>query len=298
MYSLFRAIELIARGIAFTPGAIWITGCDRNDCGITRIDARNDQIVTTIRTAKAPFGIASVESAVWVTNPGENSVSRINPATNQIVATIPVGEVPTAIAVGEGAVWVINTRNKSVSRIDPQTNAVIATIRISGSPQGIAVGNGAVWVTSIEASVSRIDPATNTVVKKIGTSKHGTRGAPRDIIVQDGNIWITAGWHVLRIDATSNKIVEWIRIPLKHFFALPEDMRQSNLWGLAFLDGLVWVADSEQNSLWKIDIHTNKIIREPVPVGFSPQILAPGNDGDGVLWVCNRSNGSVMKIKP
>jgi len=136
MYSLFRTIELIARGIAFTPGAIWITGCDRNDCGITRIDARNDQIVTTIRTAKAPFGIASVESAVWVTNPDENSVSRINPATNQIVATIPVGEVPTAIAVGEGAVWVINTRNKSVSRIDPQTIAREMVVEVEHSTLG------------------------------------------------------------------------------------------------------------------------------------------------------------------
>src|SRR5579872_3280407 len=113
---------LQARGIAFTPGAIWTSRCDQVACGITRIDASNGKIVATIATNNPPYGIAANDNAVWVASPRENLVLRIDPATNEIVAKIPTGKMPTGIAAGEGAIWVTNTDEKSVSRIDPQAN--------------------------------------------------------------------------------------------------------------------------------------------------------------------------------
>lgn len=37
---------------------------------------------------------------------------------------------------------------------------------------------------------------------------------------------------------------------------------------------------------------------EPVLVGFYPQIVGLGNDGDGAIWISNESDGTVMKIRP
>jgi YVTN family beta-propeller protein len=296
---------VLARGIAFTRDAIWVTRCDQSECGITRMAAGNDKVVTTIRTSQSPYGIAADDDGVWASIPRENSVIRIDPATNVIVARIPTGKTPTDIAAGGGAIWVANANNKSVSRIDPQSNAVTATITVGGFPGSIAVGHGAVWVANGEGcwgcsygTISRIDPATNKVVHTIKTWKYGTEVSPSYLLAQEGSVWAIAGEHVLRIDPESNKIVKWIRIPSRKLLALPENLGRAPLHGLAIIADRLWVADSSEQSLWKIDIHKDSLTLDPVRVGFPIQILGQGADKEGSLWVSNAVEGSTSLVRP
>lgn len=294
-----------ARTIAFTRDAVWVAGCDAGGCGVTRIEASSDKIVATIRTPQAPYGVAASEDGVWTSIPQENSIIRIDPATNQIVARVPTGKTPTDVAAGEGAIWVANARDKSVSRIDPRQNAVTATVRVGGFPGSIAIGEGGVWVANGEGcwgcsfgTISRIDPATNSVVKTIKTWKYGTEVSPSELRVQDGIVWAIAGEHILRIDPQTNKIVKWIRIPSKKLFSMPEGFGPIKLNGLAIIQGMLWVANTSEASLWKIDLHTDKVSDEPVAVGFPVKILGQSEEKDGAVWLSNVHEGSVLKVKP
>jgi len=296
---------VLARSIAFTHDAIWVTRCDPTECGITRIDASSGKVVTTIRTSQSPYGIAADDAGVWASIPKENSVIRIDLATNVIVARIPTGKMPTDLAVGGGSIWVANANNKSVSRIDSKSNAVTGTITVGGFPGSIALGHDAVWVANGEGcwgcsygTISRIDPATNKVVHTIKTWKYGTEVSPSYLLAQEGSLWAIAGQHVLRVDPESNKIVKWIRIPSRKLFALPENLGQAPLHGLAIIADRLWVADSSEQSLWKIDIHNDSITPDPVRVGFPIQILGQGGDKEGSLWVSNAAEGSTSLVRP
>lgn len=305
LQTLVKWRGVLARGIAFTHDAIWVTRCDASECGITRIDASSGNVVTTIRTAQSPYGIAADDAGVWASIPNENSVIRIDPATNAIVARIPTGKTPTDVAAGGRAIWVANANNKSVARIDSQSNTVTATITVGGFPGSIALGDGAVWVANGEGcwgcsygTVSRIDPTTNKVVQTIKTWKYGTEVHPSYLLAQEGSVWAIAGEHVLRIDPESNKIVKWIRIPSRKLFALPENLGRAPLHGLAIIADRLWVADSAEQSLWKIDIHNDSITPDPVRVGFPIQILGQGGDKEGSLWVSNAVEGSTSLVRP
>jgi DNA-binding beta-propeller fold protein YncE len=257
--------RLMARNIAFTPDAIWVTRCDAEICGVTRIEAGSNKIVTTIKTSQSPSGIAAGAAGVWAAIPRENSVVRIDPATNQIVATIPTGKWPTDVAAGEGGIWVAN-------------------------------GEGC-WGCSF-GTISRIDPATNEVMKTIKTWKYGTEVSPSDLLVYGGDVWAIAGEHVLRIDPEANKIVKWIRVPNRRLFSMPEGLGPSKLHGLAVIGRSLWVADSGQQLLWRIEMDTNRVIREPLRVGFPLRILGQREEEPASLWIDNQREGSTLQVKP
>jgi len=315
--------------IAFTPGATWVSWGDYQEVGLSRIDANTGK-VTTLFYRKTPVrktsvdplpipytwqpgsarSLAASEGSLWLAD-GDKSVSRIDPETSQVIATIPLAEGPGHLAAGEGAVWV--THSRSISRIDPRTNAVTSVIRLKESPDNIAVGAGAVWVVH-PASIYRIDLKTNTTGKAIPLFTEGKNIPltapdwpfhvrhpvyPNQVTVQGNDVWVTASDEaVLRIDARSGKIVARIRVPpRKDFFALSKIV-DGQPRGAAVLDGFLWVADSANQTLWKIDMQTNKPVGEPVLIGFHPVILGPGNDGNGAIWISNESDGTVMKIRP
>jgi YVTN family beta-propeller protein len=297
--------RLTAQSIAFTQDAIWVSRCDAELCGVTRVDASTNKIVTTIKTSQPPSGIAAGTAGVWAAIPRENSVVRIDPSTNQIVATIATGKWPTDVAAGEGGIWVANGLDKSVSRIDAGQNAVTATIRVGGFPGPIVISHGAVWVANGEGcwgcsfgTISRIDPATNEVVKTIKTWKYGTEVSPSDLLFHGGDLWAIAGEHVLRIDPETNKIVKWIRVPNRRLFSLPEGLGQPKLHGLAVIGGSLWVADSGQHLLWRIEMDKNTVIREPVQVGFPLRILGQREEEPASLWIDNQREGSTLQVKP
>jgi YVTN family beta-propeller protein len=159
-----------ASGIAVGFGSLWIV--DHRSWAVSRFDPRKGKVVRVIpvrigheATFEGPEQVVAGLRAVWVSHPGQDTVSRIDPRTNMVAARIslPRNANPFNLAVGAGSIWALGP--KQLFRIDPKSDRVIASIRIgkhSGSDyhglRSVAVADGAVWVTDGDAdTVDRID---------------------------------------------------------------------------------------------------------------------------------------------
>ena len=64
--------------------------------------------------------------------------------------------------------------------------------------------------------------------------------------------------------------------------------------GIAVGEGGVWVADSLDNAVVRIDPNRRAVV-ETIPVGQSPAGVAVGG---GSVWVANSGDGTVSRIDP
>jgi YVTN family beta-propeller protein len=158
--------------IDVSPGAVWVANWDSGS--VIRIDPATNQIVTTLAVPYAS-GVTFGLGAVWVAG-GDGKVTRIDPATNAVMTTIPTQATGGYIATGNGAVWVTHPgdrslSNGSLSRIDPVTNQVVANIPLGSFPQEVVVSGTDVWVGLLgEATVLRVSATTNTVLNRVAVS--------------------------------------------------------------------------------------------------------------------------------
>jgi YVTN family beta-propeller protein len=64
---------------------------------------------------------------------------------------------------------------------------------------------------------------------------------------------------------------------------------------LAVGEGAVWVANSGDDAVSRIDPATNRVAGRPIPVGDSPEGVAVG---EGALWVASSRDDTVSRIVP
>ena len=158
---------------------------------IQTVDATS--VVATISVGPSAGGIAydSTRGEMFVTNPGENTVSVISTSSNTVIATIPVGKYPLGIAYdsGKGEMFVTNSMDNTVSVINDATRMVVATIPVGSWPWNIAYDStrGEMFVVNYGRgsgnTVSVISDETNSVVDTItvgrsafGIAYDSTRG--------------------------------------------------------------------------------------------------------------------------
>jgi YVTN family beta-propeller protein len=286
------------------------------------VSRRGVMAATAIGALAAAAAVAGV-LATWdggshVALVAANSVGVVDSHSGRFVADVGVGATPTRIAVGEGAIWVTSADDHSVSRIDPVTKARVQTITIGNSPSGIAVGNGAVWVANgLDGTVSRIDPATNSVVQMIDVGN-----GPVGIVYARGSIWVadTGDGTITRIDADSGKPTKTLQIAATELAygagSLWASQRGANQvaridpstgdmikaitvgngpTGMAVGDGAVWVANSLDGTVTRINSETNTIAATVPTVGNGPTGVAVDPHG---VWVTNQFDGTLARIDP
>ena len=119
--------------------------------GGEQLREQRDQDRLTSGTALSPIGvgngptaIAVGDSAVWVANSLDGTLSRIDP-TNGAVSVVPVGGSPSGIAAGP-SVWASDSRAGTISRIDPASGKVAQVVRTGNEPQGVALAGTALYV--------------------------------------------------------------------------------------------------------------------------------------------------------
>jgi YVTN family beta-propeller protein len=269
--------------LSFGAGSLWIR--KGGDDEVLRIEPRTNKIAARIRVGFAyDNGIAVRGRDVWVTNGEEGTVSRISAAGNRVLATVPVGKYPLGIAATKNAVWVANLDSGSVSRISPRLNRVVKTVPIStpsqfGGPKAIAVAGGMVWVADARSgAIVRLDAHRNRRVEAIG----GTGPACGGMTVFGGSVWVASACDeakVTRIDVRTARVTAVIRVP-----------------GVA-LDvaggfGSIWVT-TLRGLLLRIDPNTNRVAAQ-LRLGDAALMTT----GGGFVWVLNRENRSVIRIKP
>ena len=77
--------------------------------------------------------------------------------------------------------------------------------------------------------------------------------------------------------------------PIQARISLPRPVR------VAFGDGSIWVSDSVETHILRIDAATGKSIGSPIPLGFVPREIAYG---EGAVWVCSVDRARLARIDP
>jgi peptide/nickel transport system substrate-binding protein len=278
--SVAVAVVLAVLGTSLLVWSPWVppalSAVADNSIGV--IDSARNVVVAQAPVGNQPAAIAFGEGALWIANSGDDTVSQVDPETHAVIDTIDVGKVPTGIVVGADSVWVANSGERAVTRINPAARRVVDTIPVGNGPRAIAFGGGAVWVAnSADGTVSRLDAASGVPAEPVGV------GSPTAIAADDNGVWVVsedAGTLTELDPATGMARAAPIAVGARPAAA-------------AIGGGAVWVANSADDSVWKVDPSTHKVI-DTIDVSGSPIGLAAT---DSSLWVALRS-GAIERIDP
>jgi YVTN family beta-propeller protein len=250
------------------------------------IDAESNDVVGSVAAGLRPGPVAADDTAVWVGNLDDRTLSRIDPATRASAGTISLDrKTPTGVAVGEGAVWVAHGRLGELSRVDPQFNQLGGTIDVTGAGgagagQGVVtVGEGSVWAAYGDSTLARIDSAPMSVA---GIGFAGA--APAALVTVRGSVWVansgdsTVTRHdPATLDQGPLRVISVGRRPT----------------GIAYGADAIWVANAGDGTVTKIDPSTYST--STITVGVGPVAVAAD---DGAVWVANAGDGTVSRIDP
>jgi YVTN family beta-propeller protein len=173
---------------------------------IDRIDPATNAVAATAALSGAPYFIAVIGNAVWVsTDAGEVDV--LDAATLASVATYTVGSIPgSPVIVGDG-IWYPDHHGSTVNRLDLKTGQVTATVQDAGAdPLYEVLCAGSLWVDNLtEGRVVRIDPTSARITATIpvpGTMLYG-------MTVYGGLVWVASTHEkaLFAIDPGTDKVV-------------------------------------------------------------------------------------------
>jgi YVTN family beta-propeller protein len=242
------------------------------------------RVSATIDVGRGPDGLAVDGDVLWVTDQKDNRVRRVDVETNELIGgPIPVGRNPDGVTAEGGTAWVANVDDGTVTRLNTGDDGTVAdagTVDLAGEPEGIALGKQLVWVTTgTEGTVRRIDRAQATPLNP-------------PIPVGRNTIDVLVGTHnrVFVSDKSNNTVT---RIDSRTTERLGEPTQVGNRpRGLAEAAGSIWVTNSRDDTVSRIDASDGRLIRT-INVSDNPRdITAAG----GFVWVVNTDSGTVTRI--
>jgi DNA-binding beta-propeller fold protein YncE len=226
-----------------------------------------------------PAAVTSTTGSLWVADDERNVVVQLDDADgHQIGKPIPVVDAPTALDASEGVVWVAGATG-GVSRIDAATATVIGEpIDVGGVLVDVAVEGDRVWVADIEAGgVRAVDATTGEVGKPIVV----TGGAVR-LVTGATRLWVSGIERtVTAIDTTTGEP------------DAPIDIGNAPI-GMALDGDVLWVANSDDDTVARLDVRTGRAVGAPIAVGNAP--IAVDVEGDDV-WVLDQDDQTVTRLR-
>lgn len=222
------------------------------------------------------FAIVFDGTYMWISHPID-SISKIDITSNKIVNTISGIKRPTSMAFDGNYIWVTNQDEKKVTKINIITDAIQKTVDVGEEPNDIVFDGKYIWVINSKdkKNVSKINTSTDTVENTVTVPL----SFPSALVFDGKYIWVTGGGSVSKIDSANDNVEGPFQIG-------------SQLHGAAFDGTHIWVVDSLQDCVNKIEIITNLVV-ETVPVENSPYSIV----FDGThIWVATQRNRNVSKI--
>jgi YVTN family beta-propeller protein len=199
----------------------------------------------------------------------------------EVLPDIDVGSSPLSVAFGNGSAWVTNEDDGTVTRIDGESGKPLGRpIEVGEKPSNIRLGAGSVWVANSGSdTVSRIDPRTNSEEEEI---KVGRR--PTGVRVGEGSVWVsnTEDGTVSRIGLKSHEVEQVITVGNEPAGIAIEPEVQA-----------VFVVNSGDNSLTRIDARTGEVDGPPIEVGPQPRGIVADF---GSVWVTNSGDRTVFRV--
>jgi streptogramin lyase len=250
-------------------GSIWTADMGAND--VRRFEPGTMRELARIEVQGAAWFVVA-DDALWVSQEAGTGLTRIDPATNRAVAHVGGVRPCGAPAVAFENIWVSACDADEYLRIDPVTTTVADVIPAQGHRSEVLVGDA--LITMGAEGLARLDPATRAF-----TAVPGSPGAGAEIIGSDGEtVWLAAGTEAQRVDPTNGRIVASFRyqtprhvtfsgshawlaanplvIVVEIDLSTNTDLRSFQLPQSADVareaDGVVWVIDSANNTLWRV----------------------------------------------
>ncbi|MFL5893948.1 MAG: BTAD domain-containing putative transcriptional regulator [Thermoleophilaceae bacterium] len=263
------------------------------------IDPATGRVLRSVTVGRTPTSIAAGSGSAWVLNADDQTISRIDKGSKR-ADTCGVGASPTGLAAGAGALWVavgsvgrgeVGAPTDAVLRMDPARCVVSKRVPLPGGgiqgsqglPKQIAVGAGAVWVVNGGGRLIKIDARLNRVSAAVPALR------VHAIALAGGSVWAipVEGTKLVEVDAASARVRRSVPIPA------------ARLDSLAAGAGALWVVDSLEGALWRIDPGDAAATRKPIA-----QTIDVGAGADGVavsdraVWVINSLRGTVARVDP
>jgi streptogramin lyase len=192
---------------------------------------------------------------------------------------VRVGAGAFDVVLARGAAWVTSFDTGTVARIDAATSRLTRVYKDGANPAGISSCGGRIWVGHGRAAtwLTSIDPRTQRLRRiEMGTTNPGW---PRCI---GGELWVTTSDSVLRVDATSGKIVGRLRLG-----GTPAEAAGGP-------DGLVWVTDKERSLVHRVD-PTRVVPVDSFAAGPGAYSLARAN---GAMWITSFAGADIRRYVP
>lgn len=226
-----------------------------------------------------PSAVATTDELVWVSDDERHAVHVLNATTGEAVdRPVEVERNPVAIAAGTGAVWVGHASG-TVVRIDAGTRRPGRPIEAGESITGIAVSHGRVWVTDIATdSLVEIDARSSRVLATHTIPDGAVRVAPAGDALWVSNKERT----VTRFDPESGRTGPRVNVGFGPI-------------GLAFDGEHIWVANTDDATVSRIDVSTGERVGEAVAVGRGPVAVAVAG---GSVWVASQDARTLTRIDP
>lgn len=200
-----------AFGIAVAPGGgVFVTEWYQGR--LMRLDADLREL-WSVKTGKAPAGVASDGRLVATADRDDDSVSIYDAGTGALRARVAVGKHPYAVAFHDGRLWTADVQSDTVSVVDPQSGKLLGQVPTGSHPYGVAFAGGRGFVTDQYAgTVTVFHPETLAVITTLETGDY-----PEGIAaLPDGSGVVVAHWDsntLVWIDAGSLKITREIEMP-------------------------------------------------------------------------------------
>jgi YVTN family beta-propeller protein len=272
------------------------------------IDTATNMVVGTIPVPSSPSGVAVTPDGlkVYISDLEANSISVFDAATGSAIGhPITVGHYPTGIAfTPDGSkAYVCNALSNTVSVIDVLKNVTVGDpIHVGQTPVPIAItpdGSKAYVGNVTDANISVIDIATGEVAPfpiplySRATSIAFAPDGSKAYVCTSGQPHNTQ--HIYIIHTATNAVIGTIPFPNsspRYVVFTPDGTKAYvSIHGSGFRDS----NGDAQSTVRVIDVTTDQIMGDPIPVGSNLGGIAITPDGSTV-YVCDFKSSSVYVI--
>ncbi len=279
-------------GVLFDGTHIWVANENSND--VYKILAATGAVLQVYPAGHGAQYLAydPVRGNVWITNPGDGTVTVINTTSGNLV-TYPSGNSPDGIAFDGTHMWVANYTPATVTKIRASDGTLLQTIPVGTSgvsnPRLLAYDSAAnaIWLTvGGDNKVDKIDATTGTIV-----SQYAVPGFPYAIVSDGTCMWVTQG--------TLNTVAK-LRISDGAILGTYPAGVAPN--GIAFDGTSIWITNQVYTGAPPFPMNTICTVTQlrasdgslvaTHQVGERPQWVTAGG---GYLWVTKGSDNTVSR---
>jgi streptogramin lyase len=200
--------------LAWDSGRVWAAcwpGGPHELGSLLPIDARTGKAGKPLPLAPSPqaYLVGAAGGKVFVT--AGNTVLRLDPSSGAVIATATLSGRPRALLATRDAVWV-TVEEGALLRLDPDRLRSVLTVASVASPYAVTVGPGTVFVTDDrDQSLEGLDARTGRAVSSASV-RGPEAGAPSEITLYSGSLWVYEGTSVVRIGAGGGRVLDRIAL--------------------------------------------------------------------------------------